>query len=246
MKVQLIVLRKNIFYFLFWWNIWRNMTSDTRVIRVLLLKSKHTQFSYTCVGWINSKPRQSLHVLLLIKFINCRTFFCFFNFCPKILNTLHQIYTTFQIFEVIHKYSLSFDIFCGQTIKRNLKLLMFCASWFVCIAETNFLFSVLMDYLTKYDVRYSLISCPASEIETYMQFSYTCLDWIKRSQDNLFMVFLLKKFIVCRTFFYFFHFCPKILNTLHQIVHDFSNFEENIQVMTKFRPLFSDKPSKET
>ena len=84
MKVELFVLRKHIFYFLFWWNIWRNMTSDTRsLFRVLLLKSKHKQFSYTCVGWINRSQDNLLHVLLLKKFIVCRTFFCFFNFCRK-------------------------------------------------------------------------------------------------------------------------------------------------------------------
>ena len=174
MKVELFVLRKHIFYFLFWWNIWRNMTSDTRLFRVLLLKSKHMQFSYTCVGWINRSQDNLLHVLLLKKFIVCRTFFCFFNFCPKILNTLHQIYTTFQILREYSNNAKVSTTFSGQTIKRNLKLLMFCESWIVCVAETYFLFSVLMEYLTKYDVRYKLISCFASQIKTYAIFLYLC------------------------------------------------------------------------
>ena len=121
MKVELFVLRKGIFYLLFWWNISRNMTSDTSLFRVLPSQIKtYSIFLYLC--WLNyQKPRQSLHVLLLKKFRVCRTFFCFFNFCPKILNTLHQIYNTFQIFEEILKYSQSLDIFWGQTTRRRLK-----------------------------------------------------------------------------------------------------------------------------
>ena len=100
------------FIFCFDCNISRNMTSDTSLFRVLLHKSKHTQFSYTCVGCINRCQTNILHVLLLKKFRVCRTFFCSFNFWPKILNTLHQTCTTFQIlreYSNIDKASTFFD-----------------------------------------------------------------------------------------------------------------------------------------
>ena len=131
MNDDLFVLRKHIFYFLFWWNIWRSMMSDTRLFRVLLLKSKLMQFSYTCVDWIKRSQDNLFICLLLKKFIVCRTFFCFFNFLSKNLEHVASNIHHFSDFEVILKYSQSFDIFCGQTIKRNLKLLKSCERWIV-------------------------------------------------------------------------------------------------------------------
>ena len=44
----------------------------------------------------------------------------------------------FSDFEGILKYNQSFDNFWGQTIRRNLKLLMFYKSWILCVVERYF------------------------------------------------------------------------------------------------------------
>ena len=173
-KLNCLCCGNSIFYFLFWWNIWRKMTSYTSLFRVLLLKSKHKQFSYTCVGWINRSQDNLFMFCCWRSSYFAEPSFTFLIFCQKILNTLHQIYTTFQILREYSNIGKVSIIFCGQTIKRNLKLLIFRESWIVCVAETFLLFSVLMQYLTKYDVRYTLISCFASQIKTYAIFLYLC------------------------------------------------------------------------
>ena len=179
MKVKLFVLRKHILYFLFWWNIWRNMTSDTRLFRVLLLKSKHTEFSYTCVGWIN-RSQDNLFMFYYWRSSEfAETFFCFFNFCPKILNTLHQIVTTFQI---LREYSSKAKVSRLFPDKPSKELKTVDVMWtlnYLCCRKV-FLFSCCNILSDTPLFRILLLKSNLTQ-------SYTCVDWSKRSQDNLFM-----------------------------------------------------------
>ena len=245
MKVDLFVLRKHIFYFLFWWNIWRSMTSDTRLFRVLLLKSNLMQFSYTCVDWIKRSQDNLLHVLLLKKFIVCWIFFCFFNFCRKILNTLHQIYATFQILREYSNKAKVSTLFPDKPSKRNLKLLKSCERWIVWSCRnifSIFCFAAMSDEIWRQILSY-FVSCfwnrnifnfpiPVLVELTEAKTISSCFDYWRSS-------------MFAEPSFAFFNFCQKILNTLHQIYATFQISREYSNI-AKVSTLFADKPSKET